>query len=98
MRYQGSIILKTEQGARYFKAIKYPSIPLSENDVYIIATVGERLDTLALDYYKNEEDYWIISIANGLPGDSLYLTPGTQVRIPQNILRVKQDFNELNGI
>ena len=97
MRYQGIPILKTELGARYFKTIKYPSIPLSENDIYIISA-GDRLDLLSLDYYNTEEDYWIISVANGLPGDSLFTIPGTQIRIPQDTIRIKQDFNRLNGI
>lgn len=97
MRYQGTPILKTEQGVRYFKPIKYPSIPLSENDIYIISA-GDRADILALDYYNTEEDYWIISVANGLSGDSLFFPPGTQIRIPQDTIRVKQDFNRINGI
>jgi len=97
-RYQSLPILIDEQGRRYLKTSKYPEVPLSANDIYIIAVVGDRLDQLSMDYYDNTDDYWIISIANGLPGDSFYLTPGAQIRIPQDTVTIKQNYNRLNGI
>ena len=82
---------------RYYKNIKYPEIPLSANDIYIITTVGDRLDTLAHQFYKDVDYWWIISTAN--PGiirrDSFNLKPGLEIRIPQNILPI---FNELKNL
>lgn len=97
-RYQGLKTLNDSKGRRYIKVPKYPEIPLSANDIYIISTFGDRLDLLSEDYYGNTDDYWIISVANGLPADSLFMTPGTQIRIPQEIQSIKQAYNKLNGL
>ena len=63
-RYTNSTIDQTQQGQPYFKQRFYPNIPLSENDVYVITTVGDRLDSLANSYYNDSTLWWIISIAN----------------------------------
>jgi len=97
-RYQGLKILTDAQGKRYFKTPKYPEIPLSVTDIYIISQYGDRVDQYSSDYYGNTDDYWIIIAANGLPGDSLSITPGTQIRIPQDTVAIKQNYNNLNGI
>tara|TARA_R110000744_G_scaffold214415_1_gene333193 strand:+ start:908 stop:1213 length:306 start_codon:yes stop_codon:yes gene_type:complete len=77
----------TYKSKKYFKNIKYPSIPLSPFDLYVTTTLGDRLDLLANEYYEEPEYWWIISHAN--PGrvrrDSYVLEPGIEIRIPQNI-------------
>lgn len=99
MRYQGIPVLKDPAtGKRYYKAPKYPDVPYRDSDIYIISSFGDRLDVMAYDYYKTVEDYWIITIANNLPGDSIFVTPGTQLRIPQEINSIKQEYNRLNNI
>lgn len=98
MNYNGVPILKDVSGKRYYISLKYPEIPLSENDIYIITVYGDRLDVISNQYYKNTEDAWIISTANGLYGDSLFFTPGTQLRIPTDIIRIKNNFNVLNHL
>jgi hypothetical protein len=99
MRYQGTTILKDEKtGSRYYRATKYPEVPYSDDDIYIISVYGDRLDVMSFDYYKTVEDYWIILIANNLPGDSIFVKPGTQLRIPQNTLAIKQEYDLLNNI
>ena len=98
MRYDSQDILKDNiTGKRYYKALKYPSIPLSENDIYIISVFGDRLDILSYQYYNNVEDYWIIAIANNFSGESIFIPPGTQVRIPTDTVEVKKLFNDLNN-
>jgi hypothetical protein len=53
-RYNEATILKTANTNRpYYKARFYPNVPLSENDVYVITTVGDRLDSLAYSYYND---------------------------------------------
>lgn len=99
MRYQGTTILKDPTtGKRYYRATKYPQIAYSDNDIYIITVFGDRIDIIAYDYYKSVDDYWIITVANNLPGDSIFITPGTQLRIPQEINTIKQNYNRLNNI
>ena len=98
MRYNNVPILKDDKGKRYYKNIKYPRIYPEDIDIYIITAYGDSLDAICYDYYGNVEDYWIIAIANGLPGDSRFVEPGTQLRIPYNVTKIKSDFNKLNNI
>ncbi len=50
-RYDSKTILKNQQGTSYIKGKFYPNIPLSENDIYVVTTIGDRLDYLAYTYY-----------------------------------------------
>ena len=50
-RYAGTKILQykdVNDDNRYYKGTKYPTIPLSETDIYVITTQGDRLDVLPL--------------------------------------------------
>jgi hypothetical protein len=96
-RYDNPTILKTSQGKPYIKGKQYPNIPLSESDFYIITTVGDRLDYLAYNYYRDSELWWIISAANNnATKGSLFPVPGTQLRIPTDITMVMNLFNKFN--
>jgi hypothetical protein len=95
-RYQYIPITKNNTGKRYFTTNIYPEIPADINDIYIITTITDRLDVLAYDFYGDTTLYWIISMANNLPGDSLVPIPGTQLRIPTNIQSVINQYNNLN--
>ncbi len=83
---------------RYYRNVLYPEIPATEEDIYVIATVGDRLDTLAEEYYRDNSLWWIISSANRLPGNSLYLTSGTQIRIPTNTFEIIDEFIRINQL
>ena len=97
-RYQNIPITKTVTGRRYYVNSKYPEVPLSINDVYVITNDGDRLDLLSYQYYKDPSLWWIISISNrDLPQDSLYLSPGTQLRIPLNYADILAAYNTLNS-
>ena len=96
-RYNNSVILYTSQGKPYYKGKVYPSIPLSDSDVYVITNVGDRLDLLAYQYYNDVNLWWIISIANNnITKGSLFPIPGTQLRIPANASAVINQFNSFN--
>jgi nucleoid-associated protein YgaU len=96
-RYTNSTIDQTQQGQPYFKQKFYPNIPLSENDVYVITTVGDRLDSLANSYYNDSTLWWVIAAANNnATKGALYPTPGTQLRIPTNLNAVLSLFNQFN--
>ena len=97
-RYTNSTIDQTQQGQPYFKQKFYPNIPLSENDVYVITTVGDRLDSLANSYYNDSTLWWIIAAANNnATKGALYPTPGTLLRIPTNLNAVLSLFNQFNN-
>ena len=95
-RYTDINILKQE-GKRYVGTTKYPTIPLSLEDIYVYATQGDRFDILAQQYYNDSSLWWIISSANdSLKQDSYYIPEGTQIRIPQNISSILTKFQQLN--
>ena len=96
-RYDNTTIDQTQQGQPYFKQRFYPNIPLSENDVYVITTVGDRLDSLANSYYNDSTLWWVIAAANNnITKGALYPTPGTQLRIPTDLNNVLQQFDKFN--
>ena len=92
------IDIKLKQGKRIFKNIKYPSIPLDINDLYVITSDRDRLDLLANQFYNNVDYWWIISNANPniIKRDTFLLKPGLEIRIPQNIQKILENFIELN--
>jgi hypothetical protein len=98
-RYENPTILTTSNYKPYFKSKSYPNIPLSEFDVYVITTVGDRLDSLAYSYYNDATLWWVIAMANNnATKGALYPTPGTQLRIPTDLNSVLQQFNQFNKV
>ena len=97
-RYRNIKTLKNTQGIEYYRGTKYPEIPLSEDDIYVITVVGDRLDILANRYYGDSTLYWIISAANPSQSfSSMYLIEGSQLRIPNNLSNVLAAYNALNS-
>ena len=84
---------------RYYKPLKYPEIPLSIDDLYVVTTSGDRLDLLANQFYGDVRLWWIISIANMnvIRRDSYSVEPGLEIRIPFDIQDILQEFEELNS-
>jgi len=99
MRYNNISITKSLDDKRMYHTVRYPEIPLNENDIYVLATSTDRYDKLALNYYNNSSLWWIISIANNnLTQDSLYLPLGSYIRIPSNYLEIQSKFSIINNI
>lgn len=105
-RYQ-NIPTTTINSKLCYQTVKYPEIPLSENDIYVYTVQGDRFDILANQYYGDQSLWWIISIANtavagtslpsDLPQDSLIIPEGQQIRIPFDYSRVLNSFKILNN-
>ena len=55
---------RNNKNKRYYYPLRYPNIPLSSNDVYIITTIGDRLDSLANQFYNDVRLWWVIATAN----------------------------------
>jgi phage tail protein X len=97
-RYQNIQIEKSLSGKRMYKTIRYPEIPLSENDTYVYTVQGDRFDVLAQQYYGDSSLWWIISIANdNLPQNSLIIPEGIQIRIPSNTSEVLNLYKQINA-
>ena len=83
---------------RYYGSTKYPVVPYTSDDIFVITQEEDRFDQLAQQYYGDSSLWWIISCSNpGLKQNSYYLPVGIQIRIPQNISRVQQEFAILNS-
>ena len=83
---------------RYYTTIKYPEIPLSVDDFYVITTIGDRLDNLANQFYEDVNLWWVITSANPdiIKRDSFMLEPGIEIRIPADLQTILENFDELN--
>lgn len=95
-RYGNISIVRNLEGKRYYINNIYPDIPVSNNDIYVITGIGDRLDLLASDYYRDPNLYWIIASANSLPGDSLVPPLGQQLRIPVDIENILNRYLNIN--
>jgi nucleoid-associated protein YgaU len=58
-------------------------VPETDNDIFVITQLGDRLDQLAEQFYKDSSLWWYIAQANGLT--SLRVESGTSLRIPGQI-------------
>ena len=85
-----------ETGSQYYTNNIYPDIPATNDDYYVITTLGDRLDLLAYDFYQDGSLWWVIASANSLPGDSIYPPVGIQLRIPVNIQSVLVNYKSVN--
>jgi hypothetical protein len=90
-------VFKRYDGKRVFRTTRYPKIPNSINDIYIIANDTDYLDSLAQRFYKDSTLWWIIAQANGIKS-TLKAPTGVQIRIPQNIDVILARFQRENNI
>jgi len=90
--------LRNNNRKKYYKPIKYPEIPISINDLYVITADNDRLDLLANQFYKDVDLWWVIANANPniIRRDSYVLKPGVEIRIPQNIQGIIENFQQTN--
>ena len=91
-RYENNEEKNTITGKRVYRSKIYPQIPLSDNDTYVATETGDRLDSLAYQYYKDASLWWIIASANNIHNAPLGLIDGTILRIPQNYIEINNNF------
>jgi hypothetical protein len=97
-RYSNTPIISSSLSVKYYRDTKYPDIPLSIDDIYVITTAGDRFDLLAKQYYSDDTLWWVISSANNqLTQNSLYIPIGTQLRIPTNINEILNSYKQINS-
>jgi hypothetical protein len=96
-RYRNIPQTTSPDGKLMYKTVRYPEIPRSFEDIYVYTTIGDRYDTLALQFYQDSSLWWIIAIANGtLIQDSLTPPVGTQLRIPSNTTPYLTEYKKIN--
>jgi nucleoid-associated protein YgaU len=74
----------------------YPPIMPRSTDLYVTVRDGQRLDTIANEYYGDPSKWWIIAQANNITGGTLFTKPGSQIRIPQEVGKINADLQKLN--
>ena len=84
-----------KSGIRVYGTTYYPEILVSDGDIFIYPTDGDRLDTLAHKYYGNTTLWWVIAKANGLKGKPA-LSADEIIRIPGNITDIIEKFVNIN--
>jgi hypothetical protein len=92
-RYNSNETKKTIDGRVVYKSKIYPNIPLRDNDLYVATETGDRLDTLAYQFYGDSTLWWIIASANNIHNAVFGFEDGTILRIPQNYLDIINKIN-----
>ena len=91
-RYDNNETKKLLDGRVVYRSKIYPEIPLRDDDKYVVTQTGDRLDTLANQYYNDSTLWWIIASANNLHTASIGLEDGTVLRVPQNYIEIQKNF------
>jgi len=98
-RYQDIPVIKSATGKQIYATSRYPEIPLSENDIYVYTSQGDRYDLLALNYYGDSSLWWIIAAGNpNVDLMTLVIPEGVQIRIPGNFSQVVSEFTLINQL
>lgn len=95
-RYENIQITTSRNNIRYRQNVIYPEIPPTTEDLYVIATAGDRYDILAKQFYDDHTLWWIIAAANNAQKASLIPTPGLQIRIPGSKDQAIQLYDKIN--
>jgi hypothetical protein len=82
MRYNNSPIKKTIDGKEVYRATILPNIARTSIDITIATETGDRLDTLANDFYGDSTLWWVIAAANNIHTAPIGFKDGTILRIP----------------
>jgi hypothetical protein len=96
-RYQDIGKQKASNGETIYLPTKYPTLEPSNEDYYIIAREEDRMDLIANDFYGDPTYWWVVAMANDLPGDSMFAPPGFQLRIPGNLNNALTAYNVENN-
>jgi len=96
MRYDNSKVFKDDNGTQYLNRVEYPVISIQDSDTIIRGQFGKTFSNLAFEAYGKPELWWIIARANNENKGSMYVAPGKEYRIPQEIGLILQQFKELN--
>jgi len=96
-RYTG-ILSRLVDGKLIKRSTVYPEIPASEQDYYVITSVGDRFDILSKQFYGNQAYWWAIASANSnVRRDTMYIEPGLQLRIPP-LRTILESYEQLNRV
>lgn len=84
------------KNVRKFDHYLYPYPNTNNDDIYIITTIGDRLDTLAHEYYDDASMWWYIALANSILPTSYAIQPNTKLRIPPKYNNPSETIRNFN--
>jgi hypothetical protein len=84
MRYNNNPIKKTLDGKEVYRTTIMATIPQNPLDITVATETGDRLDTLATQFYQNPNLWWVIAAANNIHTAPIGFKDGTILRIPVN--------------
>lgn len=87
---------KTYDGKEIYVTRIYPDIPLKDSDLYIMTEMGDRLDSLAKQFYNDSTLWWIIASANNIHNAVFGFKEGTILRIPANYIEIVSQLENQN--
>ena len=93
-RYDNNETKKLEDGRNVYKSKIYPKIPLKNDDIYVVTQTGDRLDTLAYQFYGNQSLWWIITSANNIHDAVFAVDDGTILRMPKDATTIINNFKK----
>jgi len=93
-RYENNETKKLDDGRVVYKSKLYPRIPKSDLDTYIVTQGGDRLDTIAHQFFGDASLWWVIAAANNLHDAPFAVPDGTILRIPDNYQKVVSNFQK----
>ena len=94
-RYSFTKLKRDKSGIISYQTTRYPPIPIQDSDIFVVTKVGDRVDSLAFQYYGDTTLWWIIAKANGITGKAAF-DNATDLRIPGNVAKIIEDFKKLN--
>ncbi len=88
--------IRTQEGTRRYGTLYYPTAQRSQFDTFIITKRYDRLDQIAFTFYGDPRMWIFIAKANNFNKPTIYVPPGTRVRIPvlQGIAELTQQFEQ----
>ena len=93
-RYENNETQKLKNGRNVYRTRIYPNIPKTDKDIYIVTQTGDRLDTLANQFYGDSSLWWIIATANNIHDATFAVEDGTTLRGPENYTKIINDFQK----
>ena len=82
-------------GRTFYATNMFPYIERKATDIYIISRPGDRLDSLAFEFYKDVTLWWILAQANNCGKGTLAIPGGKQLRIPMETGEIIEAYNEI---
>jgi nucleoid-associated protein YgaU len=79
-RYEHSKVKLNKHNVKSHNTTIYNEIPEKDDDIWVVTTLGDRLDTLAFQFYGDQNLWWYIGKANNLT--FMTIPVGTSLRIP----------------